>query len=75
MKDSKPLQEKLGEFLRTNKFAIFLEILVVFLPFYLGLAISDRLGSDHVPLGYGRIDNQPPHECHPQLAAPGLEPF
>ena len=51
MKDSISLQEKLGEFLRTNKFAIFLEILVVFLPLYLGLAISDRLGSDHMPLG------------------------
>jgi membrane protease YdiL (CAAX protease family) len=51
MKDSITLQDKLGESLRTNKFAIFLEIVVVFLPFYLGLAISDRLGSDYMPLG------------------------
>jgi len=51
MKDSKTLQEKFGKLLRTNKFAIFLEIVVVFLPFYLGLAISDKLGSDLVPLG------------------------
>jgi len=51
MKDSKSLQEKFGELLRTNKFVIFLEIVVVFLPFYLGLAISNKLGSDHVPLG------------------------
>jgi membrane protease YdiL (CAAX protease family) len=51
MKGSKPLQEKFGKLLQTNKFAIFLEIVVVFLPFYLGLAISDRLGSDQMPLG------------------------
>lgn len=51
MKDSITLQEKFGELLRTNKFAIFLEIVVVFLPLYLGLAISDRLGSDQMPLG------------------------
>ena len=51
MKDPKTLQEKLGESLQTNKFAIFLEIVVVFLPLYLGLAISDRLGIDQIPLG------------------------
>jgi hypothetical protein len=50
MKGSKSLQEKFGGLLQTNKFAIFLEIVVVFLPFYLGLAISDRLGSDQTPL-------------------------
>ena len=51
MEDPKPLQEKSGELLRTNKFAIFLEMVVVFFPYYLGLAISDSLGSDHLPLG------------------------
>jgi len=51
MKDSKPLQEKFGELLRTNKLAIILEIVFVFLPMYLGLIISDSIGSDHVPLG------------------------
>jgi len=51
MNDSKPLQVRIGELLRTNKLAIFLEIAVVFLPFYLGLFISDRIGSDHIPLG------------------------
>lgn len=51
MKDSKPLQEKIGELRRTNKFAIFLEIVVVVVPLYASLMISDRLGSDVVPLG------------------------
>jgi membrane protease YdiL (CAAX protease family) len=51
MKNPKPYQEKLGELLQTNKLAILLEIAIVFLPFYLGLAISDRLGSDQIPLG------------------------
>ena len=60
MKDSKTLQEKLGELLLTNKFAIFLEIVVVFLPFYLGLAISDRLGSEFVPLGGNLVLRQGP---------------
>ncbi len=60
MKDSKPLRGKFGELLRTNKFAIFLEIVVVFLPFYLGLAISDRLGSDHVLLGGNLVLRQGP---------------
>jgi membrane protease YdiL (CAAX protease family) len=51
MKDQKPSLDKFGELLRANKLAIFLEIMVVFFPFYLGLAISDRLGSDQIPLG------------------------
>lgn len=37
--------------LRTNKVAIFLEIVVVFAPLYLALIISDSLGSDHITLG------------------------
>jgi len=60
MKDSKTLQEKLGELLQTNKLAIFLEIVVVFLPFYLGLVISDRLGSDYVHLGGDLVLRQGP---------------
>ena len=51
MKTSKPLQDKLGDLLRTNKFTIILEIVIVFLPMYLGLILSDSIGSDHVPLG------------------------
>jgi membrane protease YdiL (CAAX protease family) len=51
MKDSITLQEKIGDALRTNKFFIFLEIVVVFLPFYLGLVISDRQGINHMHLG------------------------
>jgi membrane protease YdiL (CAAX protease family) len=51
MKDPIPPQEKISDLLRTNKFAILLEIAIVFLPFYLGLMISDRLGSDQMSLG------------------------
>jgi len=60
MKDSKSLQEKYGKLLQTNKFAIFLEIVVVFLPFYLGLAISDSIGSDYIPLGGDLVIRQGP---------------
>ena len=51
MKDSVTLQEKIGTLLRTSKFAILLEIAVVVVPLYAGLMVSDRLGSDVVPLG------------------------
>jgi membrane protease YdiL (CAAX protease family) len=51
MEASKPSQGKLDGLIRTNRVAILLEIAVVFLPFYLGLTISDRLGSDQIPLG------------------------
>jgi len=51
MKEEAKLQDSLGVLLRTSRLAILLEIVVVSLPFYLGLAISDKLGSDHVPLG------------------------
>jgi len=60
MTNSTTLQEKFGELLRTNKFAIILEIVVVFLPFYLGLAISDRRGSEFVPLGGDLVIRQGP---------------
>ena len=54
MKDPKPFQEKLGELLRTNKLAIVLEIAVVFVPLYVLLFISNRLGGDDfLPLGGG----------------------
>ena len=42
--DSRPLQRRLGEMLQTDRLAIFL-------PLYLGLMISDRLGSENIPLG------------------------
>ena len=51
MKDPIAPQEKSDESLRANRFAILLEIAVVLVPLYLGLAISDRLGSDQIPLG------------------------
>jgi hypothetical protein len=56
MKDPRPFQEKLGELLRTNKLAILLEIAIVFVPLYVLLAISNRLGGDDfTPLGGGLI--------------------
>ena len=51
MQHSNTLQRRPGEFLRTNRLAILLEILAVFLPLYMGLIISDRSGSQHIPLG------------------------
>ena len=50
----KPFQEKLGELSHTNKLAILLEIVVVFVPLYVLLFISNRLGGDDfLPLGGG----------------------
>ena len=50
----KLIQEKSGESLRTNKLAILLEIAVVFVPLYVLLFISNRLGGDDfLPLGGG----------------------
>jgi membrane protease YdiL (CAAX protease family) len=43
---------QLGELLRTNKLFILLEIAVVFIPLYVLLMVSDRMGgNDFVPLG------------------------
>jgi len=54
MESSKLFQEKTGESLRTNKLAILLEIAVVFVPLYVLLFISNRLGGDDfLPLGGG----------------------
>ncbi len=54
MKDPKPFQEKLRELLHTNKLAIVLEIAVVFVPLYVLLFLSNRLGGDDfLPLGGG----------------------
>ena len=52
MNDPKPFQEKLSELLRANKLAIVLEIAVVFVPLYVLLITSVRLGGDDfTPLG------------------------
>ncbi|MBI9043495.1 MAG: CPBP family intramembrane metalloprotease [Anaerolineaceae bacterium] len=52
MEDPKPSQNKFSELLRTNKLAILLEIAVVFVPLYVILIVSDRLGgNDFIPLG------------------------
>jgi len=51
MKEPIADQEKLTSILQTNKLAILLEIVVVFLPFILGLILSDRLGNDRISLG------------------------
>ena len=48
MSDTKAPQGKLGQLLQTNKSALILELVVVFTPMYLGLAIS--VGSNHIPL-------------------------
>jgi membrane protease YdiL (CAAX protease family) len=54
MKDLSLSQEKSGESFRTNKLAILLEIAVVFVPLYVLLILSDRLGGDDfLPLGGG----------------------
>ena len=54
MKGLTLFQEKSGESLRTNKLAILLEIAVVFVPLYVLLFISNRLGGDDfLPLGGG----------------------
>ncbi len=56
MKATESFQEKFGELLRTNKLAIVLEIAVVFVPLYVLLAISNRLGGDDfLPLGGGLV--------------------
>ena len=51
MNDTKSPQRKLEQLLQTNKLAIFLEIVIVFLPFWLGLIISNSVGSDRISLG------------------------
>lgn len=51
MQDSRPFQGKLGELPRTSRFAILVEIVVVFFPMALGLIISENIGSDQLPLG------------------------
>ena len=45
------MQTKLGNWLQTSKLAIVLEIVIIFLPFSLGLILSGRIGSDHISLG------------------------
>jgi membrane protease YdiL (CAAX protease family) len=56
MKDLSLSHEKFGESLRTNKLVILLEIAVVFVPLYVLLAISNRLGGDDfLPIGGGLI--------------------
>jgi len=44
-------KSKLGELLQTNKFAIFLEIAIILLPFWLGLFLSDNFEIDRISLG------------------------
>ncbi|MFC1996526.1 CPBP family intramembrane glutamic endopeptidase [Chloroflexota bacterium] len=51
MNDSKLFQTKLGELLQSNKLVIFLEIVAVFLPFWLGLIINDSLARAQISLG------------------------
>lgn len=56
MKESATLQEqtiqnKMGKLLRTNKFAMFLEIIIIFLPSTIGLMISEATGNDTISIG------------------------
>ena len=51
MNDTKSPQRKFGQLLQTNKLAIFLEIVIAFLPLWLGLTINDSIGSDRISLG------------------------
>ena len=54
MKSTTTIQETLGEPIRTNKLVILLEIAVVFVPLYVILFISNRMGGDDfLPLGGG----------------------
>ena len=59
MKDA-TRREKLGDLLQTNKLAILLEIVIVFLPMTLGLMISERTGRDQLSLGGGVVLIQGP---------------
>jgi len=51
MNDTKPPQGKLGQLLQTNKLAIFLEIVVILFPFWIGIIINDQISLDHISLG------------------------
>jgi membrane protease YdiL (CAAX protease family) len=56
MNDVTPFPENFGELLRTNKLAILLEIAVVFVPLYVLLIMSARMGGDDfVSLGGGLV--------------------
>ena len=44
-------QEIISALLQTNKLVIFLKILFIFFPFWIGLIISDQGGTNHIPLG------------------------
>lgn len=51
MNSIKPTQENLGKQFQVNKLVIVLEIVFVFLPFILGLIMSDRFGTGRISLG------------------------
>jgi hypothetical protein len=51
MLDAKSTQGKFSQSLQSNKLAIFLELVIVLPPIYLGLVFSDNLGSNHISLG------------------------
>lgn len=43
-------RQRYGDLLRTNRLAVLVEIVVVFLPFYVALIINDGIGTDHITL-------------------------
>jgi membrane protease YdiL (CAAX protease family) len=51
MLDWKRFREKLGELLQTSRWAMLLELVLVFSPMTLGLMLSERTGSDQLSLG------------------------
>jgi membrane protease YdiL (CAAX protease family) len=50
MKESTTIKGKVCELLRVNKFVVILEIILVFVPIFAGLFISNKLGSNHTSL-------------------------
>ena len=65
MNDTKPPQGKLSQLLQTNKLAIFLEIVVILFPFWIGIIIDDLIGLDHISLGGNLEFLGGPVECVP----------
>lgn len=51
MQDTLAIKEETDHLLQTSRIAILLEIVLVFLPFYLGLFLSDKMGSAYISLG------------------------
>jgi len=51
MNEQRSLRGRLEEALQSNKLAFLLELAIVFRPLYVGLVMSERLGSNLIQLG------------------------